>query len=183
VRTPARLSEGDLNLPYTRDVDAARRLHENMYMLGNSCKRFGGEIMAPLDLAPFDPDVIVKYIIPVRAVRFIIAFGYAKGEALSIHMTGQASLCSAIARTVYKNEMTVDMPCMGRPRLRTGPGVRGGGGVPGDAHRGADGLPPSHRGRRLLPVQAVPPVKRHLPALHGDPGYRAGLAQGPCRKS
>ena len=34
VKTPERLSEGDLNLPYTQDVEAAKRLHENMSALG-----------------------------------------------------------------------------------------------------------------------------------------------------
>jgi uncharacterized protein (DUF169 family) len=113
VRTPQRLSDGDLNLPYTRDVDAARHLHENMYMLGNTGKRYAGVIMAPLDIVPFEPDVIVMYMSPARALRLIIAFAYAEGEATTVRMTGQASLCSAIARAVDLNEASVDMPCMG----------------------------------------------------------------------
>jgi uncharacterized protein (DUF169 family) len=113
VQTPARLSEGDLNLPYTQNVEAARHLHENMYMLGNTGKRFSGVVMAPLDMMPFDPDVIVMYMSPARALRLVIAFAYAKGEAVSVRMTGQASLCSAIARAVDLNAVTVDMPCMG----------------------------------------------------------------------
>jgi len=113
IKTPDRLSEGDLNLPYTQDVDAARRLHENMYMLGNTGKLFSAVAMAPLDLMPFEPDVIVMYMSPARALRLIIAFAYAKGEAVTAHMTGQASLCSAIARAVDLNAVTVDVPCMG----------------------------------------------------------------------
>lgn len=113
VRTPERLSEGDLNLPYTQDVDAARRLHENMYMLGNSGKRYAGVLMAPLDLVSFEPDVIVMYMSPAQALRLIIAFAYPKGEPIISHMTGQASLCSAIARAVELDAVTVDLPCMG----------------------------------------------------------------------
>jgi uncharacterized protein (DUF169 family) len=113
VQTPERLSEGDLNLPYTQDVEAAKHLHENMYMLGNTGKRFSGVVMAPLDMVPFDPDVIVMYMSPARALRLVIAFAYAKGEAVSVRMTGQASLCSAIARAVDLDAVTVDVPCMG----------------------------------------------------------------------
>ncbi|MDW5562143.1 MAG: DUF169 domain-containing protein [Methanomassiliicoccus sp.] len=113
VRTPERLSEGDLNLPFTQNVEAARRLHENMYMLGNAGKRFSGVIMAPLDIVPFDPDVIVMYMSPARALRLVIAFAYARGEVVSVRMTGQASLCSAIARAVDAGAVTVDVPCMG----------------------------------------------------------------------
>jgi uncharacterized protein (DUF169 family) len=113
VQTPERLSEGDLNLPYTQDVDAARHLHENMYMLGNTGKRYAGVVMAPLDMVPFDPDVIVMYMSPARALRLVIASAYAKGEAVTVRMTGQASLCSAIARAVDLNAITVDVPCMG----------------------------------------------------------------------
>lgn len=113
VQTPERLSEGDLNLPYTQDVEAAKRLHENMYMLGNSGRRYSGVIMAPLDMVPFDPDVIVMYMSPARALRLVIAFAYAKGEAVNVSMTGQASLCSAVARAVDLDAVTVDVPCMG----------------------------------------------------------------------
>jgi uncharacterized protein (DUF169 family) len=113
IKTPPRLSEGDLNLPYTHDEAAAKKLHENMSMIGNTGKRYEGVIMAPLDLAPFDPDAIAIYLSPARALRLIIAFAYRTGEALVTRMTGQASLCSGIARALENNEVTVDIPCMG----------------------------------------------------------------------
>ncbi|MBI0583323.1 MAG: DUF169 domain-containing protein [Methanomassiliicoccus sp.] len=113
ITTPERLSDGDLNLPYTQDTEAARKLHQNMYMLGNTGKRYSGVLMAPLDKVPFEPDVIAMYMSPARALRLIIAFAYARGEAVISHMTGQASLCSGIARAVDRGEITVDMPCMG----------------------------------------------------------------------
>lgn len=111
--TPARLAEGDLNLPYVQDVTAAQRLHENMAMLGNKGKRFDGVLMAPLDLAPFEPDAIAIYLSPAKALRLIIAFAYLEGEAVVTKMTGQASLCAGIARAVDENAITVDVPCMG----------------------------------------------------------------------
>jgi uncharacterized protein (DUF169 family) len=112
-KTPARLAEGDLNLPYVRDVPAAQRLHESMTMLGNKGKRFEGVLMAPLDLAPFEPDVIAIYLSPARVLRLIIAFAYGMGEPVVTRMTGQASLCSGIARAVDEGGITVDVPCMG----------------------------------------------------------------------
>jgi uncharacterized protein (DUF169 family) len=112
-KTPHRLAEGDLNIPYVRDVPAAQKLHESMTMLGNKGKRFEGVIMAPLDLAPFEPDVIAIYLSPARVLRLIIAFAYEKGEPVVTKMTGQASLCSGIARAVDEGGITVDVPCMG----------------------------------------------------------------------
>jgi uncharacterized protein (DUF169 family) len=94
-------------------VDVAQKLHENMYILGNTGKRYAGVVMAPLDMVPFEPDVIAMYMSPARAFRFIIALTYADGKAIEVNMTGQASLCSAIARAVDLQEVTVDIPCMG----------------------------------------------------------------------
>ncbi|MGE5379268.1 MAG: DUF169 domain-containing protein [Candidatus Saccharibacteria bacterium] len=113
IKTPYRLAEGDLNLPYTHDQEAAKKLHENMTMIGDKGKRYEGVIMAPLDLAPFEPDAIAIYMSPARALRLIIAFAYKTGEAVVTRMTGQASLCSGIARAIENNEITVDVPCMG----------------------------------------------------------------------
>jgi len=113
IRTPDRVAEGDINLPFVQDVAAAQRLHGEMHMLGNKGKRYDGVLMAPLDLAPFEPDVIAIYLSPAKALRLIIAFAYRRGEAVVTRMTGQASLCSGVARAVDENEVTMDIPCMG----------------------------------------------------------------------
>ncbi len=113
IRTPRRLADGDLNLPFVKDGEAARRLHQGMCMLGDEGARFAGAIVGPLERMPVPPDVVVMYLTSAQALRVIIAFAYAKGEAVICTMTGQASLCSAIARAVKDGLVTVDVPCIG----------------------------------------------------------------------
>ncbi len=113
IETPERLEEGDLNLVFTKDQEAAARLHKAMAMLGNKGKLFSAVIMAPLDMMPEDPDAVIVYLTPAQALRLIIAFGYQKGEPINATMTGQASLCSAIALAVGEDKIAVDIPCMG----------------------------------------------------------------------
>ncbi len=113
IGTPDRLAEGDLNRPFVRDEEAARRLHRGMHMLGSSGRRNGGLLMGPLDLLPAEPDVIVLYVTPGQALRLIIGLVHDTGEAITAKMTGQASLCSAIATVVEEGRATVDIPCLG----------------------------------------------------------------------
>ncbi|NLI73633.1 MAG: DUF169 domain-containing protein, partial [Euryarchaeota archaeon] len=112
IKTPKRLSEGDLNLMVVKDEEAARKLHEGMCMLGDD-RKYAGVIFAPLDHIPVTPDVIIMYLNPAQTLRLIIAFAYHQGEAINCTITGQASLCSAIARAVKDGSVTFDIPCMG----------------------------------------------------------------------
>ena len=112
IRTPKRLSDGDLNLRFVRDEEAARELHRGMCMLGDDIK-YAGAVIGPLDRIPVRPDAVVIYLSPAQALRLIIAFAHARGEAVNCTMTGQASLCSAIARAVRDGNVTVDIPCIG----------------------------------------------------------------------
>ncbi len=113
IETPDRLSEGDLNRPFTEDQEAAVRLHESMTMLGNKGKQFSAMIVAPLDLMPVEPEAVILYLTPAQALRLIIAFAYRKGEPITATMTGQASVCSSIALAVGEGKTTIDIPCMG----------------------------------------------------------------------
>ncbi len=113
IRTPSRLSDGDLNLMFVKDEAAAKRLHQGMCMLGDEGSRYAGVIVGPLDRMPVPPDAVVIYLSPAQALRMIIAFAYAKGEAVECTMTGQASLCSTIARAVKHGKVTLDIPCIG----------------------------------------------------------------------
>ncbi len=81
-------------------------------MLGDESK-YAGAVIGPLDRIPAMPDAVVIYLSPAQALRLIIAFAHSQGEAVRCTMTGQASLCSAIARAVRDGSVTVDMPCMG----------------------------------------------------------------------
>ena len=113
MRTPQRLAEGQLNRDYVKDAAAGKRLQDSMYMLGDTGARFGSVVVAPLDLTPVEPSAIVMYVSPAQALRLIIAFAYEKGEPVVTEMTGQASVCCAIAKVVDKHEVVVDLPCIG----------------------------------------------------------------------
>lgn len=113
IRTPDRLAEGDLNRPFVRDGAAGRRLQDSMYMLGGNGAACGSVVVAPLDLTPVEPSAIVLYVTPAQALRLIIAFAYDKGEPVIAEMTGQASVCCAVAKAVGEGQVVVDIPCMG----------------------------------------------------------------------
>ena len=113
MRTPKRLADGQLNRDYFKDPAAGKRLQESMFMLGDTGARFGAVVVSPLDLTPLEPSAIVMYVSPAQALRLIIAFAYEKGEPVITEMTGQASVCCAIAKVVDKGQVVVDLPCIG----------------------------------------------------------------------
>jgi uncharacterized protein (DUF169 family) len=96
-----------------RNAAAGKKLQDSMYMLGGSGARYGSVVVSPLDLSPVEPNAIVLYVSPAQALRLIIAFAYDKGETVVTEMTGQASVCCAIAKVVDKGQMVVDLPCIG----------------------------------------------------------------------
>jgi uncharacterized protein (DUF169 family) len=113
IRTPERLAEGDLNRSFVRDEAAGKRLQDSMFMLGGSETHYGSVVVAPLDLTPVEPSAIVLYVSPAQALRLIIAFAYDKGEPVAAEMTGQASVCCAVAKAVGKGQVVIDIPCIG----------------------------------------------------------------------
>ncbi len=113
IQTPERLAEGDLNRNFVRDGAAGKRLQGSMYMLGDGETRYGSVVVAPLDLTPAEPSAILLYVSPAQALRLIIAFAYQNGEPVTAEMTGQASVCCAVARAVGKGQVVMDIPCIG----------------------------------------------------------------------
>ena len=114
IETPERLARGDLNLPFTKDQDAARKLQDNIFMLGNDGRRFNGVLMAPLDLMPVRPDAIIAYLTPGQSLKVLLGYEFKEGRVLKgTTLTGQSTLCSAIARIVNGEDLVLDIPCVG----------------------------------------------------------------------
>lgn len=113
VQTPTRVKDGVLNERFTRGPEASRRLNESIKMLGNEGKRFGAMIIGPLDLLPLEPQVIALYVTPAQALRLTIGFAYVDGDAIVTTITGQGSLCAAIAKSLEEKSIVIDIPCVG----------------------------------------------------------------------
>jgi uncharacterized protein (DUF169 family) len=113
IRTPERLAEGQVMRQFTSGLGAGKELQSAVGALGNNGKPNDAVVMAPLDLTPLDPDVVVLYLTPAQALRIIIAYTYEKGEKIESSITGQASLCSSIAHAIDERGLVVDIPCIG----------------------------------------------------------------------
>lgn len=114
IETPDRLARGDLNLPFTKDEHAARTLQGHIFMLGNDGRKYNGMLMAPLDLMPVEPDAIVAYLTPGQSLKVLLGYEYKEGRVLKgTTITGQSSVCSAIARVINGEDMVLDIPCVG----------------------------------------------------------------------
>jgi len=114
IATPERLARGDLNLPFTRNEEAARTLQENIFMIGNKGRRYNAMLMAPLDLMPVEPDAIVAYVTPGQSLKVLLGYEYKEGRVLrGTTLTGQSTVCSAIARVMNGEDMVLDIPCVG----------------------------------------------------------------------
>lgn len=113
MRSPERLSDGELGWRYAKDPEAGKHIQEVMGVLGAKEKLFEAMVMAPLDITPLDPDVVVMYVTPAQALRMVIAYAYASGEEIRSVITGQSSLCSSIAHAYQEKNLSIDLPCMG----------------------------------------------------------------------
>ncbi len=114
IRTPERLARGDLNLPFTKNEEAARSLQDSIFMFGNEERRYNAMLMAPLDLMPVQPDAIVAYMTPGQSLKVLLGYEYKEGRVLKgTTLTGQSTVCSAIARVMNGEEMVLDIPCVG----------------------------------------------------------------------
>lgn len=114
IATPERLTRGDLNLPFTKDQEAARSLQSNIFMLGDKGRRFNAMLMAPLDLMPVEPDAIVAYMTPGQSLKVLLGYEFKEGRVLKgTTLTGQSTVCSAIARVMSGEDLVLDVPCVG----------------------------------------------------------------------
>lgn len=114
IRSPERLLRGELNRPFTRDDEAAKKLQDEIFMLGNEGARYGGVLTAPLDLMPLEPDVIVAYMTPGQALKVLLGYEYAEGKVIrNATIAGQSSVCTAIAKVIAGEDIVLDIPCVG----------------------------------------------------------------------
>ena len=117
IKSPERLKEGYLASRFAKDSEAGKRIVSSMGVLGDEKKLFDALVMAPLDLTPLEPDVVVIYLTPAQALRLVIAFSYLRGEEVRSTITGQSSLCSSIAHAFRERGMVIDIPCVGDRRF------------------------------------------------------------------
>ena len=114
IATPDRLARGEPNRPFTKDDGAAKALQDNIFMLGNQGQRYNAILTAPLDLMPVEPDAIVAYVTPGQSLKVLLGYEYGEGKVLKdAVITGQSSVCSAIAKVVNGAELVMDIPCVG----------------------------------------------------------------------
>lgn len=117
MRSPERLKEGYLYLGFVSSPEAGKNMHAQIGMLGDEGKQYESLMTFPLHLAPQDPDALVMYMTPGRALRVIIAALNLEGGCLNTPMTGQASVCASLARAIKNNQISVDIPCLGDRRI------------------------------------------------------------------
>jgi uncharacterized protein (DUF169 family) len=116
MKSPERFKKGYVTMPFAKDPEAGEHMVGALGVLGDDKKLFDALVMAPLDLTPLEPDVVVIYLTPGQALRLIIAYVHEKGEEVRSTITGQASLCSSIAHAFREKSMVVDIPCIGDRR-------------------------------------------------------------------
>jgi len=112
--TPDRLARGEPNRPFTKDDRAAKALQDAIYMLGDHGHRYNALLTAPLDLMPVEPDAVVAYLTPGQSLKVMLGYEYREGKVLKdASITGQCSVCSAIAKVIDGAELVMDIPCAG----------------------------------------------------------------------
>lgn len=112
VREPERLASGLLNRQFTRDEQAGKLLQDSIFSLDRELL-IGGVMTAPLDLAPFEPEVVILYVTPGQALKLILGLSYAEGEVMNNPITGQAAVCQSVARAIATQRMVLEIPCVG----------------------------------------------------------------------
>ncbi len=113
TRSPERLKGGMLYLGFVGDLAAGASMHASMGMIGDEGRPYQALSTFPLDLAPVDPDAVVLYLTPGRALRLLIAALHLEGGAIQNPMTGQASVCAALSRALKDGTPSLDIPCIG----------------------------------------------------------------------
>lgn len=114
IRTPERIRTGrDVVGLYVKDEKAGKRLQEYVPKLGDTGGRYRAIAFAPLDVTPFEPQVITVYATPARITRLIHASIYRDGGAVKSTTPVEASICTSIAKVMLNEEPVIDLPCMG----------------------------------------------------------------------
>lgn len=86
--------------------------------LGSNAKMMPGSVacvlVAPLDLALLEPDVVILRVNPEQAMWLCQTWTYYEGCHLKIDLQTEASVCSGIAVATYlKNEIQIGFGCYG----------------------------------------------------------------------
>ena len=152
------------NRPSPDDVTAAWNLQETLFVIGNDSRRTRGRDRTAGPRRKLEPDVSWIYATPGQTLKLLMGLAYQEGEAPGNHVSGQASVCQCIARTLRTGRVCVDISCVGDRRyglvqddemIITIPARQVGAGGQGD-----EGLRPL----RLLPVPTLPGLQRSVPA-------------------
>lgn len=114
IKTPDVFTTGKAAVgPYSRDEKAGRKFMENTFKLGDSGKKYSGIMVAPLESADFEPDVVVIYANPAQMMRLIHANAYETGEKITADTVAEAALCSSMGFAIAKGKPTIGFPCAG----------------------------------------------------------------------
>jgi len=118
IAPPQRVLDGSVNKGiYQKDQISAAAMQQAMPRLAPDVV---GMLTYPLS-RPVDgmvPDLVVLYVNPAQAMRFVQAFLYRDGGEFTIKSSGDAGVCSrAVAQVALTNEPTVEIPCLGDRRF------------------------------------------------------------------
>lgn len=114
IKTPEPIATGKAAVgPYTKDEKAGKRFMENTFKVGDFGKKYDGIMVAPLEQADFEPDVVVIYANPAQIMRLIHANAYETGEKTTADTVAEAALCSSIGFALWNKKPVIGFPCAG----------------------------------------------------------------------
>lgn len=114
IRTPERIKSGEGDIGYyVKNGDAAKKFQEATPKLGDEGKIYDAFVVAPLDVAPIDPQAIIIYASPARITRLIHSIVYHDGNPIHISTVCEAAVCTSIAKLIKNGNPVIDFPCIG----------------------------------------------------------------------
>lgn len=113
IKTPSCMRGEDSVGMYVEDHRAGYRLHTAVSKLGDTQQQYEAIAIAPLDIIPFDPQVIAIYGTPGRIRQLIHASIYREGEPISVTTAAEAAIGTSIAKVILYHRPVIDLPCLG----------------------------------------------------------------------
>lgn len=118
IAPPARVLDGSVNIGiYQKDQAAAAAMQQAMPRLPAGT---AGLLTFPLarPVEGIAPDLVVVYLNPAQAMRFVQAFLFHKGGEFVMKSSGDAGVCSrAVAQVYLTGEPALEIPCLGDRRF------------------------------------------------------------------
>jgi uncharacterized protein (DUF169 family)/NAD-dependent dihydropyrimidine dehydrogenase PreA subunit len=114
VEMSAKLRSGDLYLLFKKlpDIETAQRMIATRQEFGPGS--YAATAVAPLEMAAFEPDVVIFTLWPEQAMWLCCASTYATGERQVFRTSGYNSACADLTVQVMKSrEMNVSFGCYG----------------------------------------------------------------------